>query len=233
MVAQELDLCGNPLTRQEFLLLGHRLLGFLITVIDQRHGSKDIVVGKVGVLSLKMKLLQKQFQLECFQIGTQQTDEPQRVEADGLPLRPVDLRQVAVHIALHDVVVVIGIMSQQRTAVGKVEKHPQSLSMTMELLMLALLDDRIDDVAKHRRYLAIRLDINREGVHHSTLPNAFRGNLHHIILKDIQSRSLRVEDYDILLLISLNKTLQHRLVAGEQLCRRDSPLLELVHQPSG
>ena len=96
-----------------------------------------------------MKLQQKLFQLECFQIGTQQTDEPQRVEADGLPLRPVDFRQIALHIALHDMVVIIGIMSQQHTAEGKVEKHLQSLSMTMKLLMLALLDDRVDDVAKH------------------------------------------------------------------------------------
>ena len=103
----------------------------------------------------------------------------------------------------------------------------------MKLLMLALFDDRIDDVAKHQRYLAVGLDIDREGVHYSTLPDTLRRNLHHIILKDIQSRGLRVEDYDILLLISLNKTLQHRLVAGEQLSRRYSPLLELVHQPSG
>ena len=69
----------------------------------------------------------------------------------------------------------------------------------MKLLMLALFDDRIDDVAKHQRYLAVGLDIDREGVHYSTLPDTLRRNLHHIILKDIQSRGLRVEDYDILL----------------------------------
>ena len=85
--------------------------------------------------------------------------------------------------------------------------------------MLALLDDRVDDVAKHGRYLAICLNIHREGIHHSTLPNAFRCNLHHIILKDIQSSSLRVEDHDVFLLISLHEALQHCLVAHEQLRR--------------
>ena len=219
MVTQELHLCSYALTRQEFLLLWHHLLGFLITVIDQRHRSEDIVVGKVGVLSLKMQFLQKQFQLECFQIGTQQTYEPQGVEADGLPFCPVDFRQIALYIALHDMVVVVGIMPQEHTATGKVKKHSQSLSMSVELLMLALLDDRVDDVAQHLRYLAIRLDINREGIHYPALPDALGCNLYYIILKDIQARSLRVEDYNILSLISLHEALQHCLVTGEQLCR--------------
>ena len=82
--------------------------------------------------------------------------------------------------------------------------------------MLALLYDRVNDVAKHQWYRAHGLQVDAKLVHDLALPYPLRGNLYHVVLKDVKPCRLRVKHYDVTTVIGSQESLEISVVV---ICR--------------
>ena len=70
----------HGLTRKECVLMRNDSLGFLVAVIYEALCRKYIIVGKVRVLSFKMKRFEQVLELVNTQVWLKKSDEVERVE---------------------------------------------------------------------------------------------------------------------------------------------------------
>ena len=110
-----------------------------------------------------------------------------------------------------------GVVREQRTIAGKVEKGPQALSRCQQLIVLALLNDGILDVAEHLWDGAVALEINGELSNGSPVANPLGRNLDNIIFEDVQPRCLCIENDQVTFFICTQELLQIRPVLMEQI----------------
>ena len=163
-----------------------------------------------------MELCQQMFQLISLEVGAQQAHEFQRVEAPRASALPIDLGQITAQVVVHDAVIVLGVVAHQGhlPVAHEVEKHAEGVGMGMDLMVSALLDDGIGNVAQHGGNGAIGLNIHGELGHAPALPYLFGGNLHDVVLKDVESGGLGVEHHDVVSLIKAEEFLQVSVVVG-------------------
>lgn len=100
-------------------------------------------------------------------------------------------------------------------------------------MVLALLNNRINDVAKHSRYLTLGLDIYRKlrPFHHLAVLHLHGSYLQDVVFKHIQSCSLGIENHDCVVSIALSKTHEiRRLVVAQQVRRQYGTVEQVTHK---
>ena len=209
---------------------------------DDAARCVHVVVGKVRVRTLQAKHREQRLQLVLAQFGMQQSYKAKRVEIVGVRLVQVVLGCVAAQVMVEYVPVVVGIVSEQAASVGILHEHTECSVVREQRVMLALLDDGVDNVAKHGWYLAVGFYVHAKlgAGHDHAVAHLHGSNLKDIILKDIQSGGLRVEHHDGLLLVTAHKTLQVggggvlpvSLVCGraQQVGRQDGTVEQSTHE---
>ena len=75
-------------------------------------------------------------------------------------------------------------------------------------MMLALLNNRIDYIAKHSRYLTLGLDIYRKlrPFHHITVPHLHGSYLQNVVFKHVESGCLGIEHHYCVIGIAIDKS---------------------------
>ena len=108
---------------------------------------------------------------------------------------------------MEDMIVIIGVMSEQHATVSILHKLSESISVREQRVMLALLDDRIGNVTEHQRYGTVSLNVYGESrtFHHLAATHLHGGYLKDIVLKYVQSGCLRIEHHDGVLFVMTDK----------------------------
>ena len=107
----------SPLPWQQRQRLRH-------AVGHERTGGVHILVGKVRVFALQTERREKRLELVDLKVGLQQADEPERVETHGAPAAELYLRTVAAQVVVKNMIVVVGIVAEERSRPHIVDKPP-------------------------------------------------------------------------------------------------------------
>ena len=124
-----------------------------------------------------------------------------------MTFREFYIGQIALQVIVKDIVVVVGIMSKEYVIARIFHESRQCLLVRQQLMVLPLLYDWIDDVAKHCRNRFVGLYVNgelRTGNYLSTFHLDSR-YLQDVILMDIKSRRLGVKHDYLLVLVCMGK----------------------------
>ena len=100
-------------------------------------------------------------------------------------------------------------------------------------MVLALLNNGIDYIAKHSRYLALGLDIHRKlrPFHHLTVPHLHGSYLQDVIFKHVQSCSLGIEHHYRIIGIAIDKSHEiRRLVVAQQVGGQYGTVEQIAHK---
>ena len=217
----------------ELQLTAHQVAGLLVAVLGQALRGHDVVAGQMRVFALQAKHGKQVLQLVALEARMEQARHLQRVETVGPKPVHRQLGGIAQHLVLHNLVVERGIMTQQHGPFGKTGKGVQCLGMGRMGMLRVGLDKRIDHIAQHRGQLAGSLDEKIELAYHLACPHTDGSQLHHIVVEDVETGGLGIENHDIALLPGTDKRRQTRLVVVEkEVGRRDGQLHQRPHKLS-
>ena len=109
--------------------------------------------------------------------------------------------EIAAYVEVHDVVVVACVVSEQRCSAGIVEETLQSLGWRQQLMMKALLDNGVGNVSQHLWNMAVGRYIHAKfrARDNSSVVHLHCSYQQDVVLVDVQSRGLGIEDYNIAL----------------------------------
>ena len=89
----------------------------------------------------------------------QQAHKSQRVEIRWVAVCKPYLRSIALEVEVKNMVVVVGIVSEQGAAFGVSHKLSQGFGMSEKLVMASFLDYRVYYIAKHGRNGLVGFDV--------------------------------------------------------------------------
>ena len=183
------------------MLPGNVLTSFADATCHEAAGGIDVGIGKVRVLTLKSKLRDEVAELVAAHAWKEQMCKFQGVEADRMAHAPVGFGEIAAYVEVHDVVVVACVVSEQRCSAGIVEETLQSLGWRQQLMMKALLDNGVGNVSQHLWNMAVGRYIHAKfrARDNSSVVHLHCGYLQDVVLVDVQSRGLGIEDHNIAL----------------------------------
>ena len=143
------------------------------------------------------------------QVWLQQPNEFERIQIARTLLFQRYGGQIALQIEIQNMIIVVGIVSQQHAVAHIIHEHLQSFSMTMQHMSLHFSNQWIFNLSQLLRNVTVGFHKNykRRAGNHFPLPHPDSCNLHDVVLKNIQSGGLCVEHYNILLLVTLYKFL--------------------------
>ncbi len=191
----------NGLLVEKIILPSYHVQPLFMTIFHERHRGIDIIIGKVRVFSFQPYLHKQRLELERLEIRTKKAYELQGVETHGLKSTPVGIRKIIFQAEVHYMIIERGIMRQQGSSIGKVEKSLESLSGRTYLVVFPLFNDWVHDVAKHHRYGATRFQVHTELANNFAPPYPLRSYLDDIILKNVQACGLGIEHHYVIIVI--------------------------------
>ena len=199
----------HTLTSQK-LLLGRYHLGRLLPAIaHQAHRGLHVFVGQVRVCSFQMQHFEQGFKLVLFKSWLEQPNDFERIEVCGMGGVQVYRGAIALQIESENVVIKIGIVSQQHAAAHILHKALQGLCNRQTGVALQFGHNGVGNVAKHGRNGAFCLDENVESriLHHASCTHFHGRNLHDVVFKDVQTRGFGVENHYLFGIETMGETL--------------------------
>ena len=185
------------------------------------------------VRTLKVQHLKQIFQFVLLQFGMQQTHESQRVEILRVRMMQIKVGRITTQIEVKYVIVVVGIMSKQSATLGISHKLTQRLLVRQQFMVLAFLNNRIHNVAKHGRNLLVGFDIYRKlrPFHHLAVLHLHGSYLQDVVFKHIQSSRLGIKHHYRVIGVAIDKSHKiGRIIVAQQVRRQYGTVEQVTHK---
>ena len=199
----------HTLTSQK-LLLGRYHFGSLLSAIaHQTHRGLHVFVGQVRVCSFQMQHLEQGFKLILFKARLEQTNDFERIEVCGMSGMQVYRGAIALQIKSENVVIEVGIVSQQHAIAHILHKILQGLGCGQTGIALQFGNNGVGNIAQHGGNGALCLDENIESrtLYHTTCTHFYGCNLHNIVFEDVQTCGFGVENHNLFGVETMGKPL--------------------------
>ena len=208
----------HALTSQK-LLLGRYHLGCLLPAIaHQTNSGLHVFVGQVRVCSFQMQHFEQGFKLVLFKAWLEQPNDFERIEVCGMGGVQVYRGAIALQIESENVVIKIGIVSQQHAVAHILHKALQGLCGRQTGIALQFGHNGVGNVSKHGRNGAFCLDkdIESRTLYHTSCTHFYGCNLHDVVFKDVQACGFGVENHYLFGIETMGETLDITRFVGRK-----------------